>query len=321
MFTDEAKIIIKAGKGGDGRVSFRHEKYAPKGGPDGGDGGRGGDAFIICDEAVHTLSDFARKKVFTAEDGENGRPRKQKGRDGADLILAVPPGTLAQENGKILADFKKPGQKILLASGGRGGWGNVHFKSATRQSPAFANKGTPGEERNLDLELKLIADIGLIGLPNSGKSTLLSRISNARPKIAAYPFTTLEPNLGVARIHQKEFVVADIPGLIEGASKGRGLGDRFLRHIERTNVLIHLIDINSQNLAKDYRTIRSELKEWNPELLKKKEIVVLNKADTLLEKEAQKIAKKLAKDIKKPVYLISAVSGQGINELLRLLTK
>jgi len=327
MLTDEAIIKIKAGDGGRGCVSFRHEKYVPKGGPDGGDGGDGGDVYFICDDNCHTLSDFARKKEWLAENGENGRPKKQKGKDGQDLFLKVPPGTIIKvleksgdkTNEMILSDLTKVGDTLTLARGGRGGWGNVHFATATRQSPTFAKEGTAGEEEILKLELKLLADVGLIGLPNSGKSTLLSRFSNARPKIADYPFTTLEPNLGVVKIFGKEIVVADMPGLIEGAAFGKGLGDKFLRHIERTKTLVHLVDINSENLASDYRIIREELKNWNPLLLEKKEIVVLNKADTMGEREVQKIAKKLSEDIKQPVLILSAVSGQGIDELLEKL--
>lgn len=317
MLTDEAKIKITAGKGGDGAVSFRREKYVPKGGPDGGDGGDGGDIYLVCSNQVHTLSDYARKKEWQSQNGENGRPKRQTGKDGEDLELAVPPGTVVKTSeDNILHDFIKEDDGILVARGGRGGWGNVHFASATHQSPTFAKKGTPGEGKHLKLELKLIADIGIIGLPNSGKSTLLSRISNARPKIADYPFTTLEPNLGVVRYRHKEFIVADIPGLISGASEGKGLGDKFLRHIERTRKLIHLIDINSANLIEDYQIIRQELDEWSQNLLKKEEIIVLNKIDTMLPKDSKKIAKEFSKKIDKPVSAISAVSGQGIKELL-----
>src|SRR3990167_9493678 len=319
--TDEAIIKIRAGDGGNGLVSFRRERFVPKGGPDGGDGGKGGDVYFICDNNVHTLSDFARKKEWQAESGEHGKTKRQRGKNGQDLILPLPPGTIVTERDQksVLCDFKKIGEKVVIVRGGLGGWGNVHFKSATSQSPAFAKKGEPGEEKTLHIELKLIADAGLIGLPNSGKSTLLARISNAHPKIADYPFTTLEPNLGVAKISGKEFVISDIPGLIEGASSGKGLGDKFLRHIERTDVLIHLIDINSQNLIGDYQTIRAELQIWNPLLCKKKEIVILSKADTLPEKEAQKIAKDLSGKIKKEVFIISAVSGKGLEEFLEKL--
>jgi len=322
MITDEAKIIIKAGKGGDGAVSFHREKYVPKGGPDGGDGGDGGDIYIVCDPNAHTLTDFARKKEWVAKDGENGKKKRQKGADGKDFEIKVPPGTIVRtlSDNRILHDFIKINDKIKIARGGRGGWGNVHFATATRQAPTFAKKGEPGEDLVLKLELKLIADVGLIGLPNSGKSTLLSRISNARPKIADYPFTTLEPNLGAVKIHDKEFVVADIPGLIEGASKGKGLGDKFLRHAERTKVLVHLIDINSKHLREDYETIRKELEAWNPELLKKEELVVLNKAETMEEKSAKKIRNIFSKEINKDVLLCSAVSGMGVEKLLHHLT-
>lgn len=316
MITDEAEIHIRAGKGGDGAVSFRREKFVPRGGPDGGDGGQGGDVWIETSDNVHTLSEFARKKDWSAENGRNGESKKKQGKDGEDLELKVAVGTIVQFEGKILHDFTKLGDRLLLARGGRGGWGNHHFATATRQAPAFAKKGETGEEKELKLELKLIADVGLIGLPNSGKSTLLSRISNARPKIADYPFTTLEPNLGVVRIGNNELIFADIPGLIEGASRGKGLGDKFLRHIERTKILVHLIDINSDHLKKDYETIHQELKDWNEELLKKEEIVVLTKGDTLDEKSAKMIAEIFSGEIKKPVLLISAVSGQGIDKFL-----
>ena len=318
MLTDEATIKVRAGRGGDGAVSFRREKFIPKGGPDGGDGGDGGDVFIMSDGNTHTLSEYTRRKEWHSEDGQNGRRKRQHGKDGQDLELRVPPGTVIKDQAQdqIIYDFTKIGERLLIAKGGRGGWGNVHFATATRQAPVFAKKGEPGEEKNLTLELKLIADVGLIGLPNSGKSTLLARISNARPKIADYPFTTLEPNLGVVKIHDKELVFADIPGLIEGAAQGKGLGDRFLKHIERTKALIHLIDINSSNLSRDYQTISQELKLWNPGLRKKKEMVVLNKADTMDEKSAKMIAEVLAKKIGQEVSIISAVSGKGIENLL-----
>lgn len=325
--TDEAIIKIKAGKGGDGMMSFHREKYVPKGGPDGGDGGKGGDIYFLCVGDAHTLSDYARKKEWKAQNGENGRTKKQTGKNGEDLFLRVPPGTIIKnirevsqkEDENVIYDFQKVGEQIQIVRGGRGGWGNTHFATATRQSPLFAKSGEPGQEQTLRLELKLIADVGLVGLPNSGKSTLLSRISNARPKIANYPFTTLEPNLGVAKYRDNEFVVADIPGLIEGASEGRGLGDKFLRHIERTNIIVHLIDINSLDLVKDYKTIREELKKWSNKLVEKKEIIVINKADTMPEEEVSKISKELSQKIKKPVLVISAVSGKGINELLEKL--
>lgn len=316
MLTDEAKIIVKAGDGGNGSVSFRREKFVPKGGPDGGDGGDGGAVFIICDDNTHTLSDYARKKRFEARRGQDGLPKKKHGKNGQDLFLPVPPGTSMTVGDEITHDFIKKGDQLQVARGGRGGWGNTHFSTSTMQAPKFAKEGTPGQEKEIQFELKLLADVGLIGLPNSGKSTLLSRISNARPKIANYPFTTLEPNLGVAKVHGKEVIVADIPGLIEGASMGKGLGDKFLRHIERTQKLVFILDINSTDLVADYRVVYEELKAWNPELLKEEEIIVLNKADTLTEQETNKIAKKLSKEIKQKVLIISAVSGLGIKELL-----
>lgn len=310
MFTDEAIIKIKAGNGGNGCVSFRREKYVPKGGPDGGDGGKGGDVYFVADNALHTLTDFARKKDWQAQNGEDGRSKKQTGRGGEDLVLKVPPGTMIKtisedtnpDEEEVIYDLTKIGDVVVLAKGGSGGWGNTHFATAVRQTPFFAHKGKPGQEKSFKLELKLIADVGLVGLPNSGKSTFLSHISNARPKIADYPFTTLSPNLGVVKFRDQEFVVADIPGLIEGASQGKGLGDKFLRHIERTTALVHIIDINSKDAAQDYKVIRDELKQWNPALLKKKEVVVLNKADTLDKKEAQKITKEFSKKLKKMFF-------------------
>ncbi|HBO60243.1 TPA: GTPase ObgE [Candidatus Berkelbacteria bacterium] len=319
MLTDEAIIRIKSGDGGNGSGSLRREKYVPKGGPDGGDGGKGGDVIFICDNNTHTLSDYARKKEFKAQRGDDGHAKRKTGKDADDLMLPIPPGTLVKIDDELVHDFTYAGEKVLIAQGGKGGRGNVHFATATFQTPRFGEKGKPGEEKTLKLELKLLADVGLIGLPSAGKSTLLSAISNARPKIGDYPFTTLEPNLGVAKIHGKEIILADMPGLIEGAAEGRGLGDRFLRHIERTKVLVHLIDINSDDPARDYKVIRDELGKWNPKLLKEKEIVALNKADTLDPKESKKIADKFSKKIKRDVLVISAVSGQNIDVLLNQL--
>lgn len=319
MFTDEAKIYLKAGNGGDGRVSFRREKYVPKGGPDGGDGGNGGDVYLVCQDTVHTLSDFARKKSFKAEDGEDGRQKKQHGKNGKRLELKVPRGTLVKEGARVVYDFVKIGDELRVARGGNGGWGNCHFSTSVNQTPMIAKKGQPGEERVLNLELKLIADVGLIGLPNAGKSMLLSVISHAKPKVAAYPFTTLEPILGVVKIHEDELIVADIPGLISGASAGKGLGDKFLRHVERTHKLVHLISLENEDPASDYKIIRYELSEWNPELAKKEEIVVLTKADIVTEEEAEKKAKELKKKIKKEVLIISAATGSGVKELLEKL--
>lgn len=326
MFTDEAVIKVKAGDGGNGSASFRREKYIPKGGPDGGDGGDGGSVIIYADDNTHTLSNFASQKFFEAERGENGKKKRQHGKNGKDLTLRVPVGTvvkrISQYGGKeVLIDFKEFGEKIEVAKGGKGGLGNVHFATATHQAPKETTLGEPGEAKELQLELKLLADVGLVGLPNSGKSTLLSVISNAKPKIADYPFTTLEPNLGMVRFRDESFIVADIPGLIEGAAEGRGLGDKFLRHIERTRVLVHVLDINSQNLLKDYEDIRKELEKWNQELVKKTELVILNKIDTMLPEEAQKIAKDFSKTIKKDCLLVSAVSGENIEELLDKISK
>ena len=324
IFWDEVVIKVKAGKGGDGLVSFRHEKFQPKGGPDGGDGGKGGDIYFEVDPNLNTLSDYNRLKHFDAEDGENGKKSKMKGKDGEDLILKIPFGTVLYQlpdergqRGKKLFDFAKKEQVKMILKGGNGGWGNQHFATATHQVPRRANPGQPGQEKWLKLELKLIADVGIIGLPNSGKSTLLSRISNARPKIANYPFTTLVPNLGVVKIGEYTCVACDIPGLIEGASKGKGLGDKFLRHIERTKILVHVIDINSGDILKDYHKIRSELELFNSTLKKKKEIVVLTKIDTLQKNQVDKKLQKLKAKNQMPVIIsLSSVSGENIDKLL-----
>lgn len=317
MLTDEATIKVYSGRGGNGSASFRREKFVPKGGPDGGDGGKGGDVYFMCDNNTHTLSNYASQKEFKARVGDDGRGKRKSGKGADDLFLPIPPGTLIKEDGSILHDFTYAGEKFLIAKGGKGGKGNVHFASATNQTPMTAELGHPGEEKTVYLELKLLADVGLIGLPSAGKSTLLAHISNARPKIGDYPFTTLEPNLGVAKVFDKEIIVADVPGLISGAAEGRGLGVKFLKHIERTKILAHLIDINSDDLVRDYKVIRDELNKWNPRLLREKEVVVLNKADTLKPAESKKIAAKFSKAIKKDVFLISAVSGAGLDELLK----
>lgn len=326
MFTDEAVIKVRAGGGGNGSASFRREKYIPKGGPDGGDGGDGGDLFMLCDGNTHTLSDYASRKFFEADRGEDGRHKRQHGKNGDDLTLRVPPGTIVRRisqwgGQELIADLTEPGMKILVAKGGKGGLGNVHFATSTHQVPKETTKGEPGEEKHLRLELKLLADVGLVGLPNAGKSTILSRVSNAKPKIADYPFTTLEPNLGVVRTSDVSFVVADVPGLIAGASEGKGLGDKFLRHIERSGVIAHIVDINGADLEKDYNDIRNELKAWNPNLISEKEIVVLNKIDTMMLEDAQKIAKKFGKKIKQEIILVSAVSGIGIDEFIQIVSK
>ncbi|ALM09784.1 MAG TPA: GTPase ObgE [Candidatus Peribacter riflensis] len=291
MFLDEATIAVTGGNGGNGCVSWRREKYIPKGGPDGGDGGWGGDIVLVANPNTDTLSDFAAKKRFAAEPGQPGSGKQCHGRDGKDLVLAVPPGTVVTDAAthKVLADLRLPDDRVIVARGGRGGFGNEHFKSSVRRRPDFAEVGEPGEQRGVQLELKLVADVGIIGYPSVGKSTLISVVSAARPKIAPYPFTTLVPNLGVVHAKGRSFVLCDVPGLIEGASEGKGLGDQFLRHIERCGVLIHLLDlsralehdgtVNPKALVADYRAIRKELKAFSPLLAKKPEIIVLNKTD------------------------------------------
>lgn len=321
MFIDEAQIYIKAGKGGDGAVSFRRERFVPKGGPDGGDGGNGGNVIFLTDNHCHGLAEFNRQKNFSAEDGQNGMGKKKYGKSGEDLFLKVPAGTQIFDNKKnLIADLTYEGQKITVAKGGNGGWGNHHFATSIKQTPRWSKKGLPGESKKLYLELKTIADVGLIGLPNAGKSTLLSVLSNAQPKIAEYPFTTLEPNLGVIKNIDRNIILADIPGLIAGASEGRGLGDKFLRHIERTKILLHIIDVNSQNLISDYKTIRKELKEFSPELTKKKEIVVLNKTETVPEKD---LSEKISSLKKKRVFSIpiSAATHQNLDKLIEVILK
>jgi GTP-binding protein len=323
IFWDEVKIYLKAGNGGDGLVSFRREKFRPRGGPDGGDGGGGGDIYFEVDPNVNTLGDFNRLKKITADDGGKGQKAKCHGKDGQDLVLKIPLGTVVYElkdkedpKGKKIIDFNDKKQSALIVKGGKGGWGNYHFATAVYQTPRRANPGQPGQTKWLKLELKLIADVGIIGLPNSGKSTLLSRITNARPKIADYPFTTLVPNLGVSQIGRFSFVACDIPGLIEGASKGKGLGDKFLRHIERTKILVHLVDINADDLVKNYQIIRKELQDFSPILLSKKEIVAVNKIDVI---PAEKLASRLEnfkKKIKKEIIPLSCVSGENIGKLL-----
>lgn len=318
MLVDEAIITIKAGDGGDGLSSFRREKFVPKGGPDGGDGGDGGDVYFVVSPNVHTLFDYSRLKFFRAENGKGGGKGRKTGKDGTDLELAIPPGTMIFDatSGRLLTDLTKTGERLLLAKGGRGGRGNYHFATAIRQAPRYAEPGFPGEEKIFKLELKLIANVGIIGLPNAGKSTLLSVISAARPKIADYPFTTLEPNLGVVNVKEKQFVAADIPGLIEGAAEGKGLGHKFLRHIERCQIIWHLIEINSANPLADYQTIRKELEKFSKILTEKKELVLLTKVDVMPGKEVTKIAGKLKGKLKKAVFAISAASGRGIKDLL-----
>lgn len=319
MLTDEAKIHIEAGNGGNGAVSFRREKFIAKGGPDGGDGGVGGDVYIKCDPAVHTLFEYSRKKDFKAESGQDGGKNRRTGKNGSDLILSVPPGTIVYKTidteKEKLIDLTKIGDMFLITKGGRGGWGNQHFATPTHQTPYESNKGQLGEEYGLIFELKIIADIGLVGLPNVGKSTFLSVVSNARPKIADYKFTTLEPNLGVVRHHDKELVFADIPGLIEGASKGKGLGIKFLKHVERTKELVHIIDANSEDYYKDYIDVKNEFEEFSKELFKKQEIVAINKIDSVEPSVLEERLNKFIKKTKIKPLLFSAVTGKNITEL------
>ncbi len=317
-FLDQARVYIKSGDGGNGCLSFRREKYIEFGGPDGGDGGRGGDVIVECVDNLNTLIDFRFQQHFKAGRGENGKGRNKSGARGEDKVLYVPPGTqiFAEDNQTMLADLTKAGQRAVLASGGNGGFGNARFKTATNQAPRKANPGLPGEELIVWLRLKLIADSGLIGLPNAGKSTLLSAISAANPKIADYPFTTLHPNLGVVKAGDVDFVLADIPGLIEGASDGTGLGSRFLGHVERCGVLIHLIDVLSDDIVKDYQTIRAEITAYGAGLDEKKELVALTKCDAVDEELAQMQADELEQVCGSRPWLISAVSGKGTNRLM-----
>lgn len=327
MFIDEAKIQLKAGKGGNGCVSFRREKYRPKGGPDGGDGGPGGSIVLQADAGLRTLIDFHHHRHFKAEKGEHGQGGNRHGKKGDDLILRVPPGTLIKdgETGEVLADLVDPGQEAVAARGGLGGRGNARFVSPQRQAPRFAEKGEPGEERSVILELNLLADVGIIGFPNVGKSTLISRISAAKPKIADYPFTTTVPNLGVVRLPDgRDFVVADIPGLIEGAHQGKGLGHSFLKHVSRTALLLHLLDLASvenRDPVKDYETVNEELKLFDPDLAKRPQIVVGNKFDLPRAKENLKPVKTYLAKKRKPFLAISAVTGEGVEALLYLLAE
>jgi GTP-binding protein len=319
-FVDKVTITVEAGKGGDGKLSFRHEKYVDKGGPDGGDGGKGGDVILQANRNVNTLAAFRHKKELKAEFGRSGDKRRKHGRSGADLIVEVPIGTQANdENNKLLADLVEDGQRSVVAKGGHGGFGNAHFVSSRRQAPKFAEKGEKGEKIELHLELKMIADVGLVGLPNAGKSTLLSKLSNARPEIADYAFTTLAPNLGVVDIDKHSSVlVADIPGLIEGAASGKGLGHDFLRHIERTAVTLHLIDSYHEDVAKAYQTVRAELEAYQPELIKQPEIVALTKVEGLdneiIDDQMGQLRRMI--DAKTPLFAISAHSGEGLAALL-----
>ena len=322
MFVDTAKIFVQAGRGGNGAVSFRRELYIEKGGPDGGDGGKGGNVIFRATKDLNTLLNFRYKPEIKAKNGENGSKRNKTGKSGEDLIVKVPVGTLVKRDREILADLKFDGEEAIIARGGDGGFGNAHFKSSVRQTPRVAELGEAGETFEADLELKLLADIGLVGFPNAGKSTFLSVVSNARPEIANYAFTTLTPNLGVAEIDGFNLLIADIPGLIEGASEGKGLGDAFLRHVERTSVLLHLIDIYEENPDEQYRIIREELKKYQPELLDRPEIVALTKAEGM---DAEMIDFQISKLHKvagdSQIFAISSSAHQGLKEVLRALRK
>ena len=317
MFSDTAKVSLKAGKGGDGAVSFRREIYIPKGGPDGGDGGKGGDIVFKADKDTNTLIDFRFTPILTAEDGKNGAGTRSSGRSGQDLVVEVPIGTIVKRDGEVIADLTHDGQTAIIARGGAGGYGNAHFKSSVRQAPIIHELGEPGEEFEAELELKLLADVGLVGLPNAGKSTFLSVVSNARPEIADYPFTTLTPQLGVATIDGKDLLIADIPGLIEGASEGKGLGHDFLRHVDRTAVLLHLVDVYSNDAGEAYKTIRGELEKYS-DLRDRPEIVALTKCEGVdAEIIAMQTASILAVNPKAQVFAISSAAHKGITEVLR----
>lgn len=323
MFTDYAKVIIKAGDGGNGAITFRREKYVAAGGPDGGDGGNGGSIYFVVDQDLNTLIDFRYKKKFKAENGQNGSGNHCYGKSGQDLYVKVPRGTVVKDakTGKVLADLSEEKQKELILQGGRGGKGNSHFATSTRQAPRFAQDGEKGIELEVILELKLLADVGLIGFPNVGKSTFLSIVTSATPKIADYHFTTIIPNLGVAKTEYGDsFVIADIPGIIEGASEGVGLGLQFLRHIERTRLLLHFVDVSGQegrNPVEDFYVIQEELKKYNEKLSKRKQIIVANKIDVMQDDTLYKELEEIAKKENMEIFKISAASRQGINELMK----
>lgn len=322
MFVDTAKVIIRAGKGGNGAISFRREIYIPKGGPDGGDGGKGGDVVFVASKDCNTLIDFRFQPKLIAEDGKAGSGQKSSGKSGKDLLVEVPVGTVVKRDGEIVADLVRDGQREIVAHGGDGGYGNWHFRSSVRQTPKIAELGNPGEAFDAELELKLIADVGLIGFPNAGKSTFLSVVSNATPEIADYPFTTLTPNLGVAKVDDSSILIADIPGLIEGASEGKGLGDQFLRHVERTKVLLHLVDVYNDDAGKAYKDIRTELEKYSKELATRPELVALTKTEGLdaemIQMQMQAI---LEVNPEAKVMAMSSAAHQGITEVLRELAQ
>jgi GTP-binding protein len=324
-FIDEARIEVHAGKGGDGASSFRREKYVPRGGPDGGDGGRGGSVYAIADRNINTLIDYRYTRIHRAKDGGKGMGKQCNGRGADDVYLRVPVGTVVtdRDTGERVADLAADGQTALLAKGGRGGLGNVNFKSSTNRAPRYAQPGEPGESRNLSMELRVLADVGLLGLPNAGKSTFIRAVSSARPKVADYPFTTLQPNLGVVRIgHEASFVIADIPGLIEGAAEGAGLGHQFLRHLARTRLLLHLVDVApvepGADPVKDVRAIVAELKKYDPALAAKPRWLVLNKIDLVPEADRERHIAAILRRLrwKKPHFVVAAISGEGTGALV-----
>lgn len=322
MFVDTAKVFVQAGRGGDGAVSFRHEIYVDKGGPDGGDGGKGGDVIFVATEGINTLIDFRYKPELKAEPGQAGAKRDRHGKSGEPLYVKIPVGTLVKKDGEIIADFTEAGQQLVIARGGDGGFGNAHFKSSVRQTPRVAEKGEPGDTFEAELELKLLADVGLVGFPNAGKSTFLSVVSNARPEIADYAFTTLTPNLGVADIDDGSLLIADIPGLIEGASEGKGLGDAFLRHVERTAVLLHLIDAYSDDVAGAYKTIRKELESYSETLVDRPEVIALTKIEGLDEEIIQMQIDTLRKVApNQEIFAISSTAHTGVKDVLRELRR
>jgi GTPase len=325
LFIDRAKIQVIAGSGGNGCLAFRREKFVPKGGPSGGDGGRGGDVYLESSERVNTLLHFQYKRIFKAQRGRHGEGDKRHGKDGLDVTILVPPGTqvFREPEHELLYDFTLPGKRIKVAAGGRGGRGNARFATSVNQAPRHTEPGEAGEETDLSLSLKLIADVGLVGFPNVGKSTLISRISSAKPKIADYPFTTLVPHLGVVQLEDyRSFVVADIPGLIVGAHEGHGLGDQFLKHVERTRVLIHMIDVanDDRDPVADYKAITNELSLFNEELLKRKQLIIASKIDALSDPRRLSRLKSMCTRKKLPFLAISAVTGQGIKELIGILS-
>jgi len=322
-FLDQAKVFIRSGDGGAGCVSFRREKFIEFGGPNGGDGGRGGDVVAECVDGLNTLIDYRYQQHFKAKTGGHGMGANRSGASAPDIVLKVPVGTQVfdEDNETLLADFTEVGQRTVLAKGGNGGFGNTHFKSSTNRAPRHANPGLPGEERTIWLRLKLIADAGLVGLPNAGKSTLLAAVSAAKPKIADYPFTTLHPQLGVVSVDTREFVLADIPGLIEGAHEGAGLGDRFLGHVERCRVLLHLVDGTGEHAGEAYKTVRAELDAYGNGLAEKPEIVALNKADALTPDQLKQQTARLKRAARKTPLVISGATGQGVTDALRALAK